>query len=123
MYGRWEIADIALIIMLRRNGRLFQRKVALLQTKRLYSREIAVETLEPDDFIIGIGRLGDRTDPEFPMYRQRAFSFDEASQYSAMSAGAIRSGGSKTTWARSLSLSSTRSTIPASFRAGGSIRR
>lgn len=87
MYGRWEIADIALIIMLRRNGGLVQRKVALLQTKRLYSKEIAVETLERDDFEIGIGRLGDRTDPEFPMSRQRAFSFNEASQYGALSAG------------------------------------
>lgn len=87
MYGRWEIADIALIIMLRRNGGLVQRKVALLQSKRLYSKEIAVETLERDDFEIGVGRLGDRTDPEFPMSRQRAFSFDDTSQYGAMSAG------------------------------------
>jgi hypothetical protein len=86
MYGRWEIADIALMILLRRNGGLVQRKVALLQTKRLYSKEIAVETLGRDDFDIGIGRLGDRTDPEFPMSQQRAFSFDDDSQYGAISA-------------------------------------
>jgi len=92
MYGRWEIADIALMILLRRNGGLVQRKVALLQTKRLYSNEIAVETLERDDFEIGIGRLGDRTDPEIPMSRQRAFSFDEESKYGAMSAGSDQVG-------------------------------
>jgi hypothetical protein len=39
IYGRWEIADIALMSTLRRNGGLVQRKVALLQTKRLYSKE------------------------------------------------------------------------------------
>jgi hypothetical protein len=87
MYGRWEIADIALMILLRRSGRLVQRKIALLQTKRLYSKEIAAEPQEHDDFAIGIGRLGDRTDPEFPMSRQRTFGFDDNSQYGAMSAG------------------------------------
>jgi hypothetical protein len=40
MYGRWEIADIALLIMLRRAGYLEQRKVALLQAKRLYSAPV-----------------------------------------------------------------------------------
>ena len=87
MYGRWEIADIAIMILLRRNGGLVQRKVALLQTKRLYTDEIAVEPREIDDFIIGIGRLGDRVDPEFPLNRQRTFAFDNGSEYGAMSAG------------------------------------
>lgn len=92
MYGLWEIADIAILIMLRRHGSLVQRKVALLQTKRLYADEFAVEPTEPDDFVIGIGRLGDRTDPEFPMTRQRAFGFDEDSEYGAMSAGSDQVG-------------------------------
>lgn len=87
MWGRWEIADIAVIIMLRHHGRVEQRKVALLQTKRLYSDEIAVQPLEWDDYAIGIGRLGDRTDPEVPLTRQRVFGFDESSEYGAMSAG------------------------------------
>lgn len=87
MYGRWEIADIAIMILLRMDGGLVQRKVALLQTKRLYTDEIAVEPREIDDFIIGIGRLGDRVDQEFPLTRQRTFAFDDDSKYGAMSAG------------------------------------
>lgn len=87
MWGRWEIADVAVIVMLRQRGRLAQRKVALLQTKRLYSDEIPVQPLEWDDYAIGIGRLGDRIDPEVPLTRQRLFSFDETSEYGAMSAG------------------------------------
>lgn len=86
MYGRWEIADIAVIILLRRQGQLLQRKVALLQTKRLYSHEIPVETLEPEEFRIGIGRLGDRTDRAVPLTTQRTFSFDGGSKYGAMHA-------------------------------------
>jgi len=87
MWGRWEIADIALIVLLRRAGHLEQRKVALLQTKRLYSKELPVEPLTLDDYVIGIGRLGDRTDPTVPLTRQRAFSFGDDCVYAAMTAG------------------------------------
>lgn len=62
MFGRWEIADIAFFIILRQRGNLISRKVALLQTKRLYSEEIAVVELDETDYRIGIGRLVDRTD-------------------------------------------------------------
>jgi hypothetical protein len=86
MWGRWEIADIALIILLRSSGRLEQRKVALLQTKRLYSKEISVEPLTRADYLIGIGRLGDRTDQTVPLTRQRKFSFNRNCVYGAMAA-------------------------------------
>ena len=87
MFGRWEIADIAFFIILRQNGHLLSRKVALLQTKRLYSKEIDVAELEEADYRMGIGRLVDRTEPTFPISRQRAFSFDADCLYAAMSAG------------------------------------
>jgi hypothetical protein len=87
MYGRWEIADIAFFVLLRKQGRLLARKVALLQTKRLYSKEIDVAEIDEADYRIGIGRLADRTDPTVPLSRQRAFSFDDSSVYAATSAG------------------------------------
>lgn len=86
MYHRWEIADIAIFVMLRRQGRLEQRKVALLQTKRLYSKEIPPIELEREDYLIGIGRLADKTDPIRP-FNQRSFGFDDASIYGATRAG------------------------------------
>jgi hypothetical protein len=87
MYGRWEIADIAIFILLRRRGHLVARKVALLQTKRLYSREIPVAPIDESDFRIGIGRLADRTERLVPISSQRAFGFDHASIYQATEAG------------------------------------
>jgi len=87
MYGRWEIADIAFFITLRQRGRLEARKVALLQTKRLYSKEIDVAELEDADYRIGIGRLADRIDPQVPLSQPRWFSFDADSVYGAMRAG------------------------------------
>ena len=83
MDGRFEIADIAFSITLRQRGHLELRKVALLQTKRLYSREIAVPPADPADFRIGIGRLIDRPEPSFPLSRQRRFKFDETSTYTS----------------------------------------
>ncbi|AEG49188.1 hypothetical protein Sphch_1500 [Sphingobium chlorophenolicum L-1] len=87
MYGRWEIADIAFFITLRQRGRLEARKLALLQTKRLYSKEIDVAELEDADYRIGIGRLADRIDPQVPLSQPRWFSFDADSVYGAMRAG------------------------------------
>ncbi|PCI05996.1 MAG: hypothetical protein COB78_05355 [Hyphomicrobiales bacterium] len=87
MYGRWEIADIALLILLRNNGGLVSRKVTLLQTKRLYTREIPTSELDDADFIIGIARLGDRTGKLSALTQPRKFSFTENCVFGAMSAG------------------------------------
>lgn len=87
MFGHWEIADIGFVVMLRHKGRLIARKVALLQTKRLHSNEIAVNELHEDDYQIGIGRLVDRTDPQVTIATQRAFSFDGNCKYKALQAG------------------------------------
>ena len=87
MYDRFEIADIALFITLRHQGRLEARKVALIQTKRLYSREVAVTPLDRSDYMIGIGRLVDRPEPMRPLNQQRAFGFDDSSTYDALTAG------------------------------------
>ncbi|MFD9901294.1 hypothetical protein [Mesorhizobium sp. NPDC059025] len=87
MWRRWEIADIAFFVILRRRGHLQMRKVVLLQTKRLYSREVSVNELEPEDYEIGIGRLADRTDPILPLSKRRQFTFDGDCVYGAMRAG------------------------------------
>lgn len=87
MFDRWEIADIAFFVILRRRGHLTARKVALLQTKRLYSKEISVAPIDPFDYRVGIGRLVDRTEPTVPMALQRRFRFDGQCTYGAMTAG------------------------------------
>jgi len=86
-WGRWEISDIAVVIAVRVHGGLVARKVALLQTKRLYSKEIAVENIDRSDYDIGIGRLIDRTDRMIPLFKQRRFSFTNECVYGAMSSG------------------------------------
>lgn len=87
MWHRWEIADIAFFILLKRSGALQARKVALLQTKRLYSREIGGVELDQTDYLIGIGRLVDQIGQSFPLSSQRFFGFTQDSRYDALSAG------------------------------------
>ena len=84
---RWEIADIAVLIVVRRLGALLARKVALLQSKRLYSKEIPVHELELADFRIGIGRLFDRTETVPTITASRAFEFSNESVYGALTVG------------------------------------
>jgi len=84
---RWEIADIGVVIALRRNGKLLWRKVALLQSKRLYSREIPVTEMERSDYAIGIGRLVDRTEMLQPLVPPRHFRFTPDCVYGAMRSG------------------------------------
>jgi hypothetical protein len=86
-YRSWEIADIGLAVMLRRAGVLVVRKVALLQSKRLYSREIPVTELEHTDYMIGIGRLVDRVEPIRTLTVARTFGFTMDCVYGAMTAG------------------------------------
>jgi hypothetical protein len=82
--GRWEIADIGIVVVLRRGGNLLWRKVALLQSKRLYSREIPVVELDRSDYEIGIGRLVDQTEPIIARTTPRTFEFTSECVYGAM---------------------------------------
>ena len=84
--GRWEIADLGIVIVLRRAGRLLWRKVGLLQSKRLYSFEIPVSELESADYRIGIGRLVDQTESIPTKTNAQRFRFTEECVYGAMSA-------------------------------------
>lgn len=86
MWGNWEIADIALFVTLRKRGHPELRKVALLQTKRLYAKEIPTVELDESDYRIGIGRLVDDTGPLTPLSSQRAFTLDEDCVYGALRA-------------------------------------
>ena len=85
LWGRWEIADLAIVAVFRRNGMLVWRKVALLQSKRLYSNDIDVSELDSFDYMVGIGRLIDVTDPRVPLFAQRAYSFCDDSVYQQLS--------------------------------------
>jgi hypothetical protein len=83
-YKRWEIADIGVLIFFQQRSRLVRRKVALLQSKRLYPSSSEVEILERYDYMIGMARLGERDAHAPSMLTRRRFDFDESCRYGAL---------------------------------------
>ncbi len=83
-FGRWEIADIGVLVFLRLGPGERVNKVALLQSKRLYplNRPIREETIV--DYEIGFGRLADPEDSSSSIGQAAEFSFSTTSRYGAL---------------------------------------
>ncbi len=83
---RWEVADLGLLVTFRRLGQVLRRKVVLLQSKRLYPREVEfVEThglARPGGFG-HLVRIVDDIDIRAP----RTFRFDNECRYRALQLG------------------------------------
>ena len=86
-FGSWEIADIGFLVKFRRAGRLVRSKVALLQSKRLYPREVDFEEDKAIDYLVGFGRLLESDETYLANAKPRKFRFDELSRYKALPKG------------------------------------
>jgi hypothetical protein len=80
-WGKWEIADIGLLVMFRQQGKLLRTKVGLLQSKRLYAKEL--KSKDEHDYV-GFGRLFEKDDAFVTATRPRIFEFSESSKYLAL---------------------------------------
>jgi hypothetical protein len=83
-YGKWEIADIGLLVHYRKNGKVLRSKAAVLQSKRLYPKAGVVKEDLEIDYQTGFARLAD---PEStpPLYVKTNYTFDETCRYGALS--------------------------------------
>jgi hypothetical protein len=80
-WGRWEIADIGLLVNFRRAGQLLRTKVALLQSKRLYPNERVEKN--PEEWR-GFGKLMESDDVYARAVAPRTFTFAARSRYKAL---------------------------------------
>lgn len=80
-WGRWEIADIGLLLMFRRRGDLLRTKVALLQSKRLYPNE---QKSEDEPNYVGFGALRESEKAFLNSVAPRTFRFNSESRYRAL---------------------------------------
>jgi hypothetical protein len=87
----WEIADIGLLLFVRRHGALTTRKVAILQSKRLYPTNQLVREERRIDYEIGFARIADPEDLARSIASSTRFDFNEACEYGALSAGSEQS--------------------------------
>lgn len=87
-WGRWEVADIGVLIAFRRGGVVQQTKIALLQSKRLYPVEAQTATEDhPIDYVVGFSRLLAAEQEYRSGVKARAFSSIEDSRYRALEYG------------------------------------
>lgn len=83
-YDRWEVADLGLIINFRLNGATLRTKIVLLQSKRMYPRE--VDFVE-DRGLVRQGGFGSLMQPSIFSGQPRTFRFDDSCRYKALQVG------------------------------------
>ncbi len=82
-FGTWEVADIALMIVFRRRGKVIRSKMAFLQSKRLYAAPLEHEEEDSDWRRMGLGRLIVAEHEHNDLIQARDLSFSEESRYQA----------------------------------------
>lgn len=86
-FHSWEVADIGLLIFVRLGGRVRAKKVALLQSKRLFpSSHSQVVTDTRDDYHIGFGRLLPSNDMTVALAKAATYTFSPSSRYKSLRA-------------------------------------
>lgn len=80
-FGRWEIADIGILLFIRDPVRVATRKVALLQSKRLYPTTMTVREETTVDYEIGFARLADPSDLARSIAYESQFTFNTSCRY------------------------------------------
>lgn len=81
LYGRWEVADIGVLVIFRDRTKIVRSKVALLQSKRLYPvNQNAADSLDPENRV-GFGRLYASDEQYAEFAKDRVFEFNEACRY------------------------------------------
>lgn len=84
-WDRWEVADLGVIMNFRRVGQLLRTKVVLLQSKRIYPRE--VDFVE-EKALVRAGGFGSLMQPSFSAtLGPRSFQFDSSCRYRALQVG------------------------------------
>lgn len=83
-FYQWEVADIGVLLFIRRSGRVEHSKVALLQSKRLYPSVGTVEEQGRTDYEVGFARLADPEILARSLGLEAEFSFDGRCKYGAL---------------------------------------
>jgi len=82
-YGSWEVADIAVLMIFRRAGKIVRSKIALLQSKKLYADPTIATTEDNIERHFGLGRIIQLQELHDEIIESRTLSFTKASKYGA----------------------------------------
>ena len=85
-YRTWEVADIGLMVIFRKNGRITQSKLTFLQSKKLYANTLKFKPYDPY-FRAGMGRLLVTDDEHRELIEPKLLKYSEKSKYKALQMG------------------------------------
>ena len=86
-FGTWEVADIGLMIVFRRNGKVIKSKIALLQSKKLYANSLKYSKENKYFSRFGLGRLLVSNEEHSELIENKLLVFKENSKYRAYKKG------------------------------------
>lgn len=86
-FYNWEVADIGLLVVFRDRGAVRRIKVGLLQSKRLYPKELLAVEDHQVRARVGFGALMQRPEAFRALAAGRRFTFNSASKYLAIARG------------------------------------
>ena len=84
-YRTWEVADIGLMVIFRKNGKIVRSKLAFLQSKRLYASTQKHKPIDPY-YRMGMGRLLVTDDEHEELIAKKTIKFSKACRYKAFKA-------------------------------------
>ena len=82
-FGTWEVADIGLMIVFRRQGKVVRSKIVLLQSKKLYAGPLKYQEENPYIRRFGLGRLLVTEDEHAELIEPKILAFKQTSKYQA----------------------------------------
>ena len=82
-FQTWEVADIGLMIVFRRRGRVVKSKLALLQSKKLYADSLKYSEESKYYRRFGLGRLLVPDEDHLELIKNKLLVFKENSKYKA----------------------------------------
>ena len=85
-YDRYEIADIGIVVVFKRETRVLGRKLVLLQSKRLYPKNNDVIEPEHYDYFLGLGLVTREDQYEATIFGPTEYKFDYECSYGALRA-------------------------------------
>lgn len=86
-HHRWEIADIGILVLAKRDHAYIAKKVALLQSKRLYPNGSDIIEETEEDFRIGFGNLLPTSSSSTSIALKHTYRFTKTSAYKALRVG------------------------------------
>ncbi|MFT6776171.1 MAG: hypothetical protein ACJAV1_000080 [Paraglaciecola sp.] len=85
-YRNWEVADVGLMVVFRKKGRIVRSKLVFLQSKRLHASTQKFKGIDPY-YRLGMGRLLVTDDEHQELIERKTITFLESCRYKAMRKG------------------------------------